>query len=61
MKIDEGSIDHNVVRLIEKLLEDQYDLIDKDRDYERGYILMTLGEISGMLAMAQAMKEVLKA
>ena len=28
---------------------------------ERGYLLMTLGEIAGIIEMADAMKEVLKA
>ena len=70
MKIDEQSINHNAVKLIEELTNVNYDLIadgtDKDKhevavDVERAYILMTLGEIRGVIDMAKAMKEVLKA
>ena len=61
MKIDEGCLEHNAVRLIHDLLETRYDLImgDKPAD-ERGYMLMTLGEIGGIVEMAEALKEVLK-
>ena len=62
MKIDEKSINHNAVRLIKDLLESRYDLIDEDKqDQERGYLIMTLGEIAGIIEMADATKEVLKA
>lgn len=59
MKINESCIDYNAVRIIEGLVESRYELIDKDGRIERGFILMTLGEISGVLDMAKAMKEVL--
>ena len=61
MKIDEGSINHNALRLIGELIDTRYELImneDKARE-ERGYILMTLGEIGGIIEMAKAMKEVM--
>ena len=61
MKIDEGSINHNAVRLIGELIDSRYELImneDKTKE-ERGYMLMTLGEIGGIIEMAKAMKEVL--
>ena len=62
MKIDEKSINHNSVRLIKDLLESRYDLIEEDKqNQELGYIIMTLGEIAGIIEMADAMKEVLKA
>ena len=62
MKIDTESINHNAVRLIKDLLESRYDLIDEDKqDQELGYLIMTLGEIAGIIEMANAMKEVLKA
>ena len=62
MKINEESINHNAVRLIKDLLESRYDLIEEDKqDQELGYLIMTLGEIAGIIEMADAMKEVLKA
>ena len=62
MKIDTESINHNAVRLIKDLLESRYDLIEEDKqDQELGYLIMTLGEIAGIIEMAEAMKEVLKA
>jgi hypothetical protein len=62
MKIDEKSINHNAVRLIKDLLESRYELIEEDKqNIERGYLLMTIGEIAGIIEMADAMKEVLKA
>jgi hypothetical protein len=49
------------VRLIKDLLESRYDLIEEDKqDQELGYLIMTLGEIAGIIEMAEAMKEVLK-
>lgn len=62
MKIGYESINHNAVRLIKDLLESRYDLIEEDKqNQERGYLLMTIGEIAGIIEMADAMKEVLKA
>ena len=59
MKIDEACINHNVVRLISELVETNYVLIGYDERKERGYALMTLGEISGVIELANALKEVL--
>lgn len=62
MKIDESCIDHNTVRLIRDLIDTRYELIDNDKPaQERGYTLMTLGEIAGVIEMSEAMKEVLNA
>jgi hypothetical protein len=62
MKVGYESINHNAVRLIKDLLESRYDLIEVDKqNQERGYLLMTIGEIAGIIEMADAMKEVLKA
>ena len=62
MKIDESCIDHNTVRLIRDLIDTRYELIDNDKPaQERGYTLMTLGEIAGVIEMAEAVKEVLRA
>lgn len=62
MRINEECINHNAVRMIKDLLESRYDLIEEDKkDQEREYFLMTIGEIAGIIEMADAMKEVLKA
>ena len=62
MKITEDSIDYNAVRLIRDLIDTRYELIDNDKPaQERGYTLMTLGEIAGVIEMAETMKEVLRA
>lgn len=61
MKIDESSINHNAVKLIADLVECRYETIDGDNPkVERGFVLMTLGEIAGVIEMAKAMKEALK-
>ena len=66
MKITEESINHNAICLIKDLAGTSYDMImtDKDNDYEyaeeRGFMLMTLGEINGIIDLADALKEVLK-
>jgi hypothetical protein len=62
MKIDEKSINHNATMMIKDMLESRYELIEEDKqNQERGYLLMTIGEIAGIIEMADAMKEVLKA
>ena len=62
MKIDDACIDHNTVRLIRDLIDTRYELIDNDNPaQEREYTLMTLGEIAGVIEMAEAIKEVLRA
>ncbi len=61
MKIDEECINHNAVRMIKDLIESRYDPIEEDKqNIERGYLLMTIGEIAGIIEMADVMKEVLK-
>lgn len=59
MKIDESCIDHNTVKLIKELTECIYDMIGDEGTL--GFALMTLGNIRGVIEMADAMKEVLKA
>ena len=62
MRINEENINYNAVRMIKDLLESRYDLIEEDKqNQELGYLIMTLGEIAGIIEMAEAMKEVLKA
>ena len=57
----EECINHNAVRLVKDLVESRYDMITDATAEERGYLLMTLGEIAGIIEMAEVMKEVLKA
>lgn len=59
MKIDETSINHNVVLLVGEIVEDLYDPIYTDDNMDHMRIAM-LGEIRGICQMADAMKEVLK-
>lgn len=61
MRICEECINHNAVRLIKDLVENRYDMIMEATAEERGYLLMTIGEIAGIIEMADVMKEVLKA
>ncbi len=63
MKVDKETIDHNTVRLIAEAMVTKYDMIMSESDAyeERGYMLMTLGEISGIVQMGEALKEVLDA
>jgi hypothetical protein len=64
MRITEGCINHNAVRIIGELAENSYDFCSaKNAEAEREnamYMAMTLGNIMGVLEMAQAMKDVLK-
>lgn len=56
MKIDESCINHNAVRLIGRIWD-----INGTADGEDGLQMMTLGYIKGIIDMAKALKEVLKA
>ena len=64
MRITEDTINHNAVRIIDGLAENSYSFCDaKSAEEEREsamYMAMTLGNIMGVLEMAQAMKDVLK-
>ena len=59
MRITTDNIDYNTVRIIKELTECLYDGIGGEDD--RAWALMTLGKIRGVIEMADAMKEVLKA
>ncbi len=62
MRIDAECINHNAVRMIKDLLESRYEMIEEDeQSRERGYMLMTIGEIAGIIEMTEAMKEAWKA
>lgn len=58
MKVDESCINHNALRLIKYLTDSNYEI--KYEEKEMGYMLMTLGEIRGVIDLADALKEVLK-
>ena len=64
MKIDEGCINHNALRLIENIGDDPYYLCrcEDDKSVEQNFriAMMMIGEANGVIAMANAMKEVLK-
>ena len=55
MKIDESCIDHNVTRLVAQLTENLYEYGDNNDWYK-----MMLAEISGVILLAEALKEALK-
>ena len=61
MRINEENINHNAVRIIKDLVASRYDMITEATPEERDCFLMTVGEIAGIIEMADAMKEVLKA
>jgi hypothetical protein len=58
MKIDEACINHNTVRVIGEILQSpiEYNDADATSDHTR---LVILGEIHGVLLLADAMKEAL--
>lgn len=58
MKIDENTINHNAVRLIDDIVTDfaNNNVIECDDAYKT----ITIGYIKGICDMANAMKEVLK-
>jgi hypothetical protein len=60
MRINEENINYNAVSMIKDLTESRYDMIMEATAEKRGYLLMTIGEIAGIIEMANAMKEVLK-
>ena len=57
MKIDESCINHNAVNIINDLVSDCYSLIDCKMDEERGFYLMTIGEIKGVIDLANELKK----
>lgn len=59
MKIDEACINHNVMRLTAEILTPLYDTLNSN-DQDNLYRIEFLGEIKGMLMLADALKEVLK-
>lgn len=60
MKIDEACINHNVVRIIDKIVVAPYMLLNENKDDRHNKMLIMYGEIKGALEMAKALKEVLK-
>ena len=59
MKIDEACINHNALRCISEEIGSPYEYAEEDAtsDHIR---LITLGYVNGVLALADALKEVLK-
>lgn len=60
MKIDEACVNHNALRIINDIVGIPYEYGDQDENADH-YRLMTIGAVRGVLDMAEAMKEVLKA
>lgn len=58
MKIDEACINHNALRLINEIVESPYEYGDQDESADH-LRLLTLGEVRGVIEMAEAMKKVL--
>lgn len=59
MRINVENIDYNTVRLIKERVEYLWEMLGEGlEDHHR---IATLAEINGILAMAETMKEVLKA
>lgn len=60
MRIDEGCIDHNVVRMVDEMTSSLYEFADatENDDHVR---IATLGAIRGICDFAHDLKEVLKA
>lgn len=59
MKIDENSINHNAVRLINDIVSGFVDTDSIECSSDR-YKAITIGYVKGICDMANAMKEVLK-
>lgn len=60
MKITRESIDYNTIRLIQELMNSFYEVCG-DKPDEDHWRIATLGNICGILDMANVMKEVLEA
>jgi hypothetical protein len=56
MKIDIECINHNAIKTITEVVYEPTEYIDNPRQ-----IIATLNQVKGILLMAEAMKEVLKA
>ena len=65
MKIDEACINHNVIRFISDLVASRYEFLSSENERQdqtnRDYMIMTLGEIGGVIELAVELKKVLKA
>ena len=65
MKIDEACINHNAVKIIDEILTDPYSwcYVDESNDkQDEAYncMLMAIGNVVGVIEMANVMKEVLR-
>ena len=59
MKIDEASINHNALRLIDEIISCPFDYCE-DKPEEDHMRLLTLGDVAGIIEMAKEMTKVLK-
>lgn len=59
MKIDEACINHNVALMTSEIMTQLYEILN-DNSQDNFYRIETLGEIKGILLLANALKDVLK-
>ena len=59
-QIDEATINHNAVRMIDKVINAPGNIINDTKEDRHDKILLMIGEIAGITWMANVMKEVLK-
>lgn len=59
MKIDEACINHNVSQITSDVLSSLYDILS-DNSQDNFYRIESLGEIKGILLLADALKQALK-
>ena len=58
MKITEDFLNYYALEVISEIMETCYDIINEDNERaERGYLLMTLGEINGIIDVVSEMKK----
>lgn len=60
MKIDEECINHNAVRMIKEIIRTPEELEGQGQIDMNAVNLMMIGAISGVIELADALKEVLK-
>jgi len=59
MELDENNINRIALRIVRELVTIRYDLTVDNKEEEREYMLMTLGEIGGVVDLAEELvKEV---
>lgn len=60
MKIDESSINHNAIRVINEIIGIPYEYCEKSNNDSDGMRLLSLGGIYGVIMLADELKKLLK-